>query len=276
MKRVLLVLTAIMLVFAVVGCDNGSTGSPPAAKGTTYEGKDKNGTTFKLVVTDAKVAAKDPYTLTIGAGGASLKSTGTIVSASASSIALSNGSNVIVTVSGATISSITGTIGLDGGGTFTPDFTTLLVDPFDEAVGIMSGIDVQGDGASLETTDNGLVIGLGSNRGGSSLFILDLPNYQTTGGADGKKVITITYICKLIAGEAKVTVKDGAWSDPPNPGSFNIYPTLTTGEEAKAEIPESIYTKGRSKISFQCNDQNNAAEFYIKILSVTMEEPKKD
>jgi len=263
MKRVLLILAAITLVFAVVGCGSNGAASVPSDSSTTFEGKDLNNQVWKLVVSAAKVAAKDNYVLSVG----SLKSSGTIVSATAASIELSKGGTV--TLNGNKIDRIDGLITFDDGTMLAPDFDTELVNAFDEAVGIKAGIAVQG-AATLTSTDNGSVIGLGDGLGGSSLFTLLLPGYQAT-AEDGDKTITITYICKVESGTAKVTIKDGAWNDPPNKGSFNIYPTLKVGEEATLEIPEKIYADGTEVISFQCNDDaNSGAKFYIKIIDVTM------
>jgi len=130
---------------------------------------------------------------------------------------------------------------------------------FDNAVGMTTGISIQGS-ASF----SGGIIDL-TDTSGSALFVIDLP---AATASSGTKTITITYICDLTTGDPKITVKDGGWSDPPNKGSYNIYPTLTVGAETTLEIPETIYADNTASISFQRNGDGNA--FKIKIISITM------
>jgi hypothetical protein len=269
MKKVLLVLTAITLVFAVLGCsDGGSSPAGASAEKTTYKGEDNSGNSYTLEVTAARAAKGDGYVFTIG----SLKSTGKVESATSTSLGLEG---FTVSVSGSKITNVVGTIVLDSGDKLNlvdGHWDVGFVDQFDEEEGITRGITVGGGDSNVSFTDG--VIDF-SSTAGSAIFVLLLPDYKVT-SETGDRTIVIEYICKVTAGEPKLTLKDGStdgsqkWSDPVNKGSSNIYPTLKAGEVATLEIPEKIYADGSAYLSFQRNGDTNG--FKIKILGVTWEE----
>jgi len=134
------------------------------------------------------------------------------------------------------------------------------LDPFDEAVGMTTGIEAQGS-ASFE----GGIIDL-TNTTSSALFTITLPSATSVSGS---KTIKVEYICKLVTGSPDVIWKTPSWSDPPNIGSNNIYPTLTVGVVSNLEMPETVYDDGTTTIAFQRNGDTNA--FKIKIISVKVE-----
>jgi hypothetical protein len=132
---------------------------------------------------------------------------------------------------------------------------------FNDAVGMTTGI-----GAENKATFADGIIDL-TDITGSKLFTIVIPSATAV---DGTKNITITYVCQLVDGAAKITLKDGTWGDPPNlTGSgVNQYPTLDTTAVSTLVIAEKIYAAGTTKISFQVNGDTNA--FKLKIISVTM------
>jgi hypothetical protein len=139
---------------------------------------------------------------------------------------------------------------------------------YDDTTGMVEGIGVQGDG-TLNTTTGEMALGKGA-VGGSSLFTIEL---AAPTSATGTKTIKIKYICKEVVPSAKITLKQGGWSDAPsNIGSVNQYPSLTPDVKSVLEIPENIYANGTTTLYFQFNDyENNDAEVYLKIISVTVE-----
>jgi len=135
-------------------------------------------------------------------------------------------------------------------------------DAFDLATGMTTGIEGQG---SANFAD-GIIDLTGS---GSALFILTLPSATS---ASGTKVIKIKYICRVEAGDPKVTLKNGAWGDIATGNGTdgcNWYPTLTALAETTLELKEAWYTDATAKISFQRNGDTNF--FKIKIISITLE-----
>jgi len=139
---------------------------------------------------------------------------------------------------------------------------------FDSAVGSFSGFTVTGQGDETPTiVDADGIIDL-SVGGGSALFIID-----GLTGFDNTKTIKISYVVWLISGEAKITLKNGAWGDIATENGTdgcNWYPTLNaTSTGGTLELKGAWYAEDTTKISFQRNGDTNL--FKIKIIGIVIE-----
>jgi hypothetical protein len=95
MKKVLLVLTAITLVFAVLGCSDGGGSSPtPSDTSVTYKSTDANKIDYTLVISAPAAKAAyvpnvgDSYVLTIKKGNDSYRSSGKVTGKGSSGFTL--------------------------------------------------------------------------------------------------------------------------------------------------------------------------------------------
>jgi hypothetical protein len=145
---------------------------------------------------------------------------------------------------------------------------------FIDAVGLKTGI----EGQNKATFDSETGIIDCTDVSGSKLIVVDVPATSAT----GTKMIIVNYACYLVSGEAKITLKNGAWGDPENctgsGGTVNfeglsIYQTLSTTAIGTLLLPEAMYANGKEKISFQVNGDTNA--YKLKLISVTMTEVTK-
>ena len=141
-----------------------------------------------------------------------------------------------------------------------------LVTPFEfaSAEGMTTGISVQG--SAVFDDDNGII---DCTAATSELFTITLPAATT---ANGSKNVKIEYICWIIEGEGKVTVKKGGtWNDltDNSPGNDIKYPSLKDLEVTTYTLAEKYLPAGATSVSFQTNDA--AQDFYLKIISVKLE-----
>jgi hypothetical protein len=265
MKRVLLVLTAIALVFAVAGCGSGGAGS--GSGGAKYTGKDKSGNEYTLTV-----SPDNKYVLTVVSGGAKVKSSGDCTGPGSSVVCGTAPSQFTVSTNGTdTITGITGTIALDGGGSrimAAGDWNVELSNPFEDQADWLKGSFVA-EGNGVIDADG--VINL-TNTSGSSLIGIAVPDGKAT-SASGSKKIKIEYIAEITSGSGQLNLKDGnkdpktgVWGTAPGGGA---YPTLKNKIIDVVEINENFYTDGSTWLWFQKN--TSADVFKVKIISLKLE-----
>jgi hypothetical protein len=130
-------------------------------------------------------------------------------------------------------------------------------DPFDAAAGLTT-ILLKGD-APGKYGEKGAIEGI---KGGSCL--LEIPIAGVTWSATSK--IEIEYICKVVAGEAKFTVKNDDWSDT----TTAQYPTFEKDKVSKFVFDGAWGFKNYAKNpSLQFNNDGNAnGEIKLKIISI--------
>jgi len=264
MKRVLLVLTAIALVFAVAGC--GSAGAGSGSGGAKYTGKDKSGNEYTLTV-----SPDNKYVLTVVSGGAKVKSSGDCNGPGSSVVCGTAPSQFTVTTNGTdTITGITGTIALDGGGSRimgAGDWDVELSNPFADQAEWLRGAFIPGNKATI--IDG--VIDL-TDTSGSSIIGIAVPDGKAT-SATGSKKIKIEYIAELTSGTCQFNVKDGNttgsanWSTSPPGGG--LFPTLKNKIVDTIEIDESRFSDKCTWLWFQKNTDTDV--FKIKIISLKLE-----
>jgi len=282
MKRVLLILTAITLVFAVVGCGSNGAASVPAG-GTTYEGTDNNGKNYRLSISaDGKT-----FDLTVRGRAASVSTKGKVKSNDGTIIVLEQTANdLTATVNNKNeITNMVGLLESSEFGIFDVAWAEYVTHPFDKEVGIISGIRVGANAVFTTDINKGGVIDL-TDTSGSKYFLVTVPNASGTsvektnddGTKVGNKVIKITYICKNEgSGEPAVwlkeidpTNKDWPIRDPRNKGSFNGTYKFKLDEVATVELPEKIFTAQTGFIGGQCAGDDLA--YKLKIIKAVLME----
>jgi hypothetical protein len=148
-------------------------------------------------------------------------------------------------------------------GTFPPPAPSIFAD----AEGLTTGIAVQGDAVFDDDTGT-----IDCTAATSRLFILTLPAKTT---AAGSKKIKISYVCYILEGNGKITMKDGGWGNPATANGTdgcNWYPELANLDDtAVLELNEGWYAAGTEKISFQVNDYSTTETFLLKITKIVME-----
>jgi hypothetical protein len=135
---------------------------------------------------------------------------------------------------------------------------------FADAEGMTTGIAVQGN--AVFDDDTGIIDCTSTE---SKLFTITLPAATTVAGT---KKVKIEYICWIIEGEGKVTVKKGGtWNtiDDGDATDAEKYPSLVNLDVTTYELGEKFLPAGATSISFQTN--GNEQLFYLKILSVKLE-----
>jgi len=286
MKRVLLILTAITLVFAVVGCGSNGAASVPAG-GTTYEGTDNNGKNYRLSISaDGKT-----FDLTVRGRAASVSTKGKVKSNDGTIIVLEQTANdLTATVNNKNeITNMVGLLESSEFGIVDIAWAERFSDPFDDEVGIVTGIRVGSKATFTKDVDNGGIIDF-SDTTGSKWLLINVPNPSGTsveatkedGTKTGTKVIKIKYICKNLG-----TIPPALWlkeedpsnsgwpiKDPANRGDFPGTYTFKIDEVATVEIPEKIFTAQTGWIGGQAaaGDTEDIA-FKLKIIEVTWGDP---
>jgi hypothetical protein len=282
MKRVLLVLTAIALVFAVAGCGSGGAGGP-VADNNTYKGTDASGNEFTLVITPARAASGDDYNLDIKTGGATVKSMGEVMSAGAGSIVCGITDYFFTVSYGAEnkITNISGTIKLsEGGAVFRADDDwdkTTSNGFLDQRMWQTSGIASSG---AVTIPSGGYI----TFTGAEGWLGIQVPSNSVQGGnksnqtsASGTRKIVIEYIADYVA---PLTAADAIKLTPynGNGGATNALASLTTVASAETlkvrqkgtiKIEENKYTNMSSWVWFK--KTTDADTFLLKILSVKWE-----
>jgi hypothetical protein len=285
MKRVLLVLTAIALVFAVAGC--GSAGAGGGAGDNAYTGKDKSGNEYTVAFSTPKAAASgDDYSITIvQKSGNKLRGNGKVTDVTGGNITCGTAPGAFVIQTGANnaINKITGIILLNGGATFplgSDGWDQEASDPFDDAVGLKKDITVL-SGATWDSAKGIIEFPVDEYSGG---FTIAIPpktaGDPTTNVTDenGTKKIVIEYVCKIASGTPRLILKQVNATNPSNgngsPLGLDIktgqYKDLTAGTVAKLEIPETSFNNGTSIVAAQKGGTDGTI-YQLKIISIKWE-----
>jgi hypothetical protein len=285
MKRVLLVLTAIALVFAVAGCGSGGAGSGGAG-GDKYTGTDGSGAAYTLVISSARAAAGDGYNLAIATGtGATLRSIGKVISATGTSITCGTEDNSFtVTVAGNRITDVVGDIPLEGNGLYirgAGDWAKTVGTAFNKqttwkTTGFSLGGSNHGEvdkGIILFNNSNFALLGIQTPFRTVQKNGADVQSNETN--ADGSGIIVVEYVVDVIAPttQGKLTAKNGNTGAVPatltdlNPAR---YIDLAINAKGSFEIEEGKYPDKSTMMWFQKN--GDSIQFKLKIIDVKWKE----
>jgi hypothetical protein len=280
MKRVLLVLTAIALVFAVAGCGSGGAGG--GAGSEKYTGTDKSNTAYTLTISSARAMEGDGYNLAIVASGQTLRSIGKVMAGTTgTSIVCGTTDNTFtVTVnSGMQITNLIGEVPLEGNGLWirsAGDWDRLVSNPFNnQTTWQRTGIFLSGsdpgtitDGIILFNTSDSALLGIQVPARTVNVNGADVERNETS--ATGTKKIKIEYIADLTSGtQAELTVKRGNTSGLGNWADLSPAQYKPLGNRTKGffELAESLYDDKCTWLWFQKSGNSN--QFRLKIISVT-------